>query len=179
MQRKICYSTCALIALSLMHQVASAQQPATTDPLANVDKSPAQAMGVYVFGKKNQSAATQQADEKACFAGAKTASGYDQAMADAAAPAAAQPQPSGGAARGAVRGAVVGTAIGAVAGDAGKGAAIGATTGVVAGGVGQKQARTAQANAAASAQEQKKANALAELKKAFGACMEARDYSVK
>jgi hypothetical protein len=50
---------------------------------------------------------------------------------------------------------------------------------VVAGGVGQKQARTAQANAAASAQEQKKANALAELKKAFGACMEARDYSVK
>lgn len=179
MLRKICYSTCAVIALSLVQQAASAQQAAATDPLANVDKSPAQAMGVYVFGKKNQSAATQQADEKACFASAKTASGYDQAMADANAPAAAQPQPSGGAARGAVRGAVAGTAIGAVAGDAGKGAAIGATTGVIAGGVRQKQAKTAQANADVSAQEQKKANALAELKKAFGACMEARDYSVK
>jgi hypothetical protein len=169
---------CSVIALAAA-PMSHAQTSAPTDPLANVDRSPAQVLGVYVFGKKSQTAATQLEDERSCFTSAKTASGYDQAMADAAAPAGPVQRPSGGRVRGAVGGAVTGTVIGAVAGDAGKGAAIGATAGTLSGGARQRQARAAQAAQAAREPEQKRAAALAEMKRAFGACMESRDYSVK
>ncbi len=165
--------------IAMAGQLAHSDQTASADAIAAVDKSPSQVIGVYVFGKKDQSAATQSTDEKACFKSAKTASGYDQAMADASAPAQPQQKASGGRARGAVGGALVGTAIGAVAGDAGKGAAIGATTGALSGGAQQRQTRRAQAAKPAKEAEQKKAAALAELKRAFGACMESKDYSVR
>ncbi len=165
--------------LAAVSGLAGANTAISADPIANVGKSPAQVIGVYVFGKKNQTEAVQLADEQRCFNSAKTASNYDQAMADATAPAQPVERPRGGRVRGAVGGAVVGTAIGAAAGDSGKGAAIGATAGVLSGGAQQREARRTQAAQAVQAQEQKKATAVAELKRAFGACMEARDYSVK
>lgn len=170
---------CAVVALAAV-SMAHAQNTAPEDPLANVDRSPAQALGMYVFGKKAQSAATQRADETSCFQSAKAASGYDQAMANAAAPATPpHSRPNGGLVRGAVGGAVTGTAIGAVAGNTGKGAAIGATVGALSGSAQQRQARAAQASQSVHDQEQARANALAEMKRAFSACMDAKDYSVK
>jgi hypothetical protein len=91
--------------------------------------------------------------------------------------------------------------IGAIAGDAGKGAAIGATVGTMQGGAQQRRANAAAkqraqaANAQAQQQHQQaQAQAVAKaeqdvladaektkenFKKAFAACMEAKDYSVK
>ena len=152
---------------------------ATPDEIASLDKSPSQVLGLYVFCKKEQSTDLQAGDEKACFANAKSASGYDQAMASASAAPTPQDKPKGGAVRGAVGGAVVGTAIGAVAGDAGKGAKIGAVTGLLGGAARQREATHAQKAQAQQQQQQAKANAVAELKRAFSACMRAREYSVE
>jgi hypothetical protein len=179
MSHRLLMNVCAAIGLAGMNQLAFSSQAASADAIASMDKSPSQVIGLYVFGKKNQSESTQLADEKTCFRSAKTASGYDQAMAAAAAPSQPQAQPKGGRVRGAVGGAIAGTAIGSVAGDTGKGAAIGATAGVLSGGAQQREARRAQAAQAVQEQEKKKAAALAELKRAFGACMDAKDYSVK
>jgi hypothetical protein len=156
--------------------VATAQQ----DPLAAVGKSPAQLMGLYVFGQKSQTAAVQSADELKCFESGKTASGYDQAMAGVGSPVQA-PAKKGSVAGSTVGGAATGAVIGAVAGDAGKGAKIGATVGVLKGAGQNRRANAAQAQAqsANAAQEKKKADALVELKRAFSACMDARGYSVK
>lgn len=136
-------------------------------------------MGIYVFGRSGQSSAQQAKDDGECYGAAAQQSNYDQRMAQAGqtqAPATAQ---QGGRAKGAVKGAVAGTAVGAVVGDAGQGAAIGATTGVIAGGSRQRRENKEAQQRAAQAVEQEKANALADLKRAYGACMDARGYSVK
>lgn len=169
---------CIAATAAAFTHLAGAQQSAPADPLANVGKSPAQSLGMYVFGKKSQTAATQQSEETKCFHSAKNASGYDQSMANAAAQGQPTPQ-TGGRVRGAVGGALLGTAVGAIAGNAGKGAAIGGTVGVVNGGARQRAANAQKANDASVAQQQSKADALAEMKRAFQACMEAHDYSVK
>lgn len=166
-----------LVAIQLGVAVSAAQSSA--DPLAAVGKSPAQLMGVYVFGKNSQKAATQSADEMECFNSAKAASGYDESMASAAAPGPAPAPKKGGVVGHTVGGAAKGAVIGAVAGDAGKGAKIGATVGVLKGAGQKRQANAAQAQQQTQAQEQKKSAALAELKRAFSACMDARGYSVK
>lgn len=75
-----------------------------------------------------------------------------------------------GAARGALAGAAVGAVGGAIAGDTGKGAAIGGAAGGVAGGVKQRRRNQQQT---ASGQQQDTYN------RAFSACMETREYTVK
>jgi hypothetical protein len=161
--------------IALMTTLASAASP---DAIANLDKSPAQILDVYVFGRSHQTHETQLDDEKTCLSDAKAVSNYDSAMAAASAPSTSR-TPQGGIVGGAVSGAVTGTVIGAVAGNAGKGAAIGGTVGALSGAARKQEATRAQTAKAAQERQRATAAAIAELKRAFVACMRARDYSVE
>jgi hypothetical protein len=182
-------------------------QPATPPPLQAATSSapawsPSKDIGVFVFGKNSQSADQQLKDESDCYAAAKQQSGIDpkapastgktaeQKQAEQQAAAKNADTPSGGRVKGAARGAAGGAAIGAIAGDAGKGAGAGAVAGTMRGGMQQRQASTAaQKEAAAKTAAQQKAEedraklahaeGLDTFQRAFAACMDARNYSVK
>jgi len=164
-------------------------------------KTVAGSLDVFVFPAENQTAEQQAEDEGTCYQWATTNTGTDpnaiakqqqanqqQAQAEQqAAQAAGKGATQGAGARGAVRGAAVGAVIGEIASDdAGKGAAWGAAAGAVSG---RRQAHQAQAQAQAQAQQQAAAQAqqrealtaeqMANFKKAFSACLEAKKYSVK
>jgi hypothetical protein len=164
--------------------------------------SPSKSIGVFVFPKNNQNADQQLKDESECYGAAKQQSGIDPQAPPPAGPTAEEQQAAqkaaadqaqqkkGGRAQGAARGAAGGAAIGAIAGDAGKGAAIGATAGTMKGGMAQRQsnAQATQQAAAKTAEQQKEtaaemkaahAEGLDTFQRAFGACMDARGYSVK
>jgi len=119
----------------------------------------------FIYPKNGQSADKQAADDAACAKWAKSQSAVD--------PSAPPPPPdrrarAGSAVRGGARGAATGAAVGAIAGDAGKGAAAGAVVGGVAGrrrGIHQEQAAQ---GAARNSYD-----------RAFAACMESRDYTVR
>jgi hypothetical protein len=186
---------------------AAAQQPAApTAPAAPADAgpawSPSQNIGLFAFPRNNQSADQQLKDESDCYGAAKQRTGID---AQAPPPAglseeekkAAQqqaaenaPQAQGTRLRGAARGAAGGAAIGAIAGDAGKGAGAGAVAGTMRGGMTQRSAnaQSKQQAAAQMAAGQKKAEeqlllqhqeGVDTFQRAFTACMDARNYSVK
>lgn len=165
--------------------------------------SPSKAINLFAYGKKSQSSDQQSKDEKECFASAKERTGVDpqapppqgktaeQKAAEQKAAAENAPKKKGGRARGAARGAAGGAAIGAIADDeAGKGAGAGAVAGSMKGGAQQRKANAASkqqaAQQTAQAQQQEEAQAKARyqekidtFKRAYTACMEARDYSVK
>ena len=141
-------------------------------------------LGVVVYPAKNQASSKQAADEHECYNWAQGQTGITPGPPPAPTSTAAQPTSGASAGRGAVRGAVAGVAIGAVAGDAGKGAAIGATTGALAGG---HQSRNAQQQQQAQAQQSQQSDAanlaaynqhMSTFKKAFGACLQGRGYTV-
>ena len=159
-------------------QVAAQQQASSTVSLADI--------GMFVYPAKGQSPEQQQADEAACMEWAEAQTGLvlqggsvdTQAAADAARQQTADAT-QGAAVAGAARGAVAGLAIGAIAGDAGTGAAIGA----VAGGIGGRRARRSaesQASQAGAAQAQAQSDAaVEEFKRAAGACLSGRGYTVQ
>lgn len=144
-------------------------------PTTSMSKS----LGLFVFPNNNQTSETQSSDENACYTWAREQTGYDPINPTKVEVQQADTNPDGSAVVGAAKGAAAGAAIGAIAGDAGKGAAIGA----VAGGLAGRRSRLAhdqmeqQQNVqAAAAQEQKM---LDDFKKAFTACMEAKNYTIK
>lgn len=164
--------------------------------------SPAKSIGMFAFAKNGQDADQQLKDENSCYGAAKQQSGVDpqapppptksadQKAAEQKAAADSAPQAKGGRVRGAARGAAAGAGLGAIGGDAGTGAAVGAAAGTMKGAQKQRQANAASkqqaaANTAAQQQQQEQlANAghaddLDTFKRAFGACMDARGYSVK
>lgn len=164
--------------------------------------SPSKDIGVFVFGKNSQSPDQQLKDESDCYGAAKQQSGIDPKAPAAAGKTAEQKQaeqkaaadnadtPSGGRVKGAARGAAGGAAIGAIAGDAGKGAGAGAVAGTMRGGMTQRQAsaaakKEAAAKVAAEQKAEEERNKLAHaegldtFQRAFAACMDARNYSVK
>ena len=138
-----------------------------------------QSLGVYVFPANNQSGATQEADEMACFKWAKEQTGYDPMNPTQVTAAQVDTSNDGSAVKGAAVGAAGGAAIGAIAGDAGTGAAVGA----VVGGVRGRRAKKANEQAQQQANEQGAAAYSAELandyNKAFTVCMEGKGYTVK
>jgi hypothetical protein len=140
-------------------------------------KSPSQTIGMFVYPKNNQSAQAQAKDESECYASAHQQTGIDPLGPP---PEAQEAQKAkGGGAKGAAGGAAGGAAVGAVAGDAGKGAAVGATAGAIRGRRQQKKAnKQAEQQAQAQADAQHKQQ-LDTFKRAFSACMDARNYSVK
>jgi OmpA family protein len=183
---------------------AIAQQTSPGAPSASTGPawSPSQNIGLFAFPRNNQTADQQLKDESDCYGAAKQRTGIDaqtpppQGLSEeekkAAQKQAAEnaPKAEGGRVRGAARGAAGGAAIGAIAGNAGTGAAIGAVAGTMKGGMTQRQAnaQSKQQSAAQTAAAQKKAEdqmllqhqeGVDTFQRAFIACMDARNYSVK
>jgi uncharacterized protein YcfJ len=165
---------------------AGAQQPPSGKTLAAT-------LEVYAFPTEGQTPEVQSADEAKCYAWAVETTGIDPfelqkqqeaGMQQAAAQQEAAKQAGKGArAKGAVAGAAAGALIGEIASDdPGKGAAIGATTGMVAGGAARRRAQkqgAAQAQATAASVTQYSEEQKANFRKAFSACLEAKEYLVK
>ena len=149
---------------------------------------------LMVFPKEGQSQEQQKKDEYDCYQWAKERTGFDPANPPQVQTAQTQQtqqqtNAEGSAVKGAARGAAGGAVVGAIAGDAGKGAAIGATTGAVVGGArrrGAQREAAAQQQQAQQAQQQEMQRQQAEIEKemgdynrAYGACLEGKDYTVK
>ena len=143
-------------------------------------------LGLFVYPGTGQDAAKQGQDENECYLWARGQTGIDPTGATQAATVEA---PKGGAVKGAARGAAKGAAVGAIADehhigdegslDAGEGAAAGAAVGAAKGRRAQKKGgKQAQAQAQQTAQTQD-AQKKDTFKKAWGACLEGRGYSVK
>jgi hypothetical protein len=160
--------------------------PATGAPPAGAPPKPA-TLGLMVYPGSGQDATQQGKDESECYTWARQQTGIDPTV--AATPAPVADAPKGGAVKGAARGAAKGAAVGAVGDDdrvrdegnldAGEGAAAGAAAGAVKGRRAQKKAgKQAEAQAQQTAQTQD-AGRKDTFKKAWGACLEGRGYSVK
>jgi hypothetical protein len=186
-----------LLAASIVSAQASPQQTPAAPAW-----SPSQNIGMFAFPRNGQNADQQLKDESECYGMAKQRTGIDaqapppkglseeeKKLAQQQAAENAK-QAQGGRARGAARGAAGGAAIGAIAGDAGKGAGAGAVAGTMKGGAQQRQAnaQSKEQAAAQTAAAQKKAEeemlrnhqaGIDTFQRAFAACMDARNYSVK
>lgn len=166
--------------------------------------SPAKSIGMFAYPKNNQNSDQQLKDESDCYGSAGQNSGFDPQAPRPTGPSAQQAQAAqqqaaqqagkdvskGGTVKGAAGGAAGGAAIGAIAGNAGKGAAIGATVGAIGGRRKQRMkeeqakqqagAQTAQSQQQTQAQTQAQFQAgMDTFKRAFSACMDARNYSVQ
>ncbi len=129
-----------------------------------------------VYPAKGQGTDQVEKDKYECYQWARQQTGFDPMKAPVVQTTA--PQEKGGALRGAAGGAILGVAVGAIAGDAGKGAAIGAASGGIIGGARrhrsrQDQKQWAQQEHAGYEQQRGQYN------RAWGACMEGREYTVK
>ncbi len=135
---------------------------------------PAASQQMYFYPTKGQTPQQQQADHGQCHVWATQQSGFDPARAPIPS---SGPQPQGGVVRGAAGGAMLGVVGGAIGGNVGKGAAIGAGVGALFGGMRQRRRRNRQ-----QAREQQQQAAYAQqqgnYKRALGACMSGRGYSV-
>jgi hypothetical protein len=136
-----------------------------------------------IYPKKGQSNQKMEQDKYECYTWARNQSGFDpMAPPKTTSPPPVREKSKVGALSGAVGGGLVGLAAGSLMSEAGKGAAIGAASGALIGGVvkhkhqskeEQKQQQWAQEQA-----ELQKQNRNA-YHRAFSACMEGRDYTVK
>ena len=144
-------------------------------------QSVSSSLGLVVYPSNKQDAAQVAKDEGECHAWARQSTGIDPANPMAGvqvqqAPPPGGPPAGGGAVRGAARGAIMGEIPDEDTGDF---AAAGAVIGM-ARGARQRQAQAAQAQQQAQAQSQAIAQErIGQFAKAFGACMEARSYTVK
>jgi outer membrane lipoprotein SlyB len=134
--------------------------------------------GVYVYPAKGQNASRQANDESVCYKSAKSKTGVDPANLPPA-QAAPAPQHQGGAVKGAAGGAAGGAAIGAIAGNAGQGAAIGAVVGTIAGRRRQNAVNNAERNYANASAQNERSQSMSNFRRAFGACLESKGYTVK
>jgi Glycine-zipper domain len=164
--------------------------------------SPSKQIGLFVFPKNGQNADQQLKDESECYGAATQQTAIDPQAPPPTGPsaeevkaaqeqaAAAAPKTQGKRLKGAARGAAGGAAIGAIAGDAGKGAAIGSVAGTMKGGMSQRTANAQSKQQAAAQAEASQKKAMEKLEaehdegidtfqRAFSACMDARNYSVK
>ena len=156
-------------------------------------KSLASTLEIYVFPAAGQAADQQSKDEAECYNWATTNTGSDpfelqkqseqQAQQTEQQVQQAQQATQGAGAKGALKGAAAGALIGEIADDdASQGAAYGAAAGAVAG---RRRSRAAsqqaqqQATEQGAAQQQATADQVGNFKKAFGVCLEAKDYMVK
>jgi hypothetical protein len=165
-------------------QGAPSQQPgAGTPPPGN--SNVASTLHVYSYPKANQSQDQQSKDESECF---QWAQGQNAPPADQGQQSAQQGQGqqqgqskpgSGATVKGSAGGAATGAAIGAVTGDAGTGAAVGAIGGAA---VGHRKKKKAQKEAEKEQEQQQQAQQAQvtdNVKRAYSACMESRNYTVK
>jgi hypothetical protein len=179
---------CGAIVFSLLALVAS--MPASSQ---SGQQSLAATLNVYAFPNAGQGAQQQSKDEGECYQWAVGNTGVDpfelqkQAAQDAQQAQQAQQQASqtarGSGARGALRGAAAGALIGEIADDdAGKGAGYGAAVGFAGGRMrGRSAQHQAEQQAAAQGQQMQQATEaqMGNFRKAFSACLEAKQYLVK
>ena len=177
--------------LAFILPAAAHAQTAAVQPSGG--KSLASTLNVYVFPNKGQKPETQSQDESACYTWAVQNTGSDpfslqtqsqqQAQQTQQAKQQAAQAGKGAGAAGAVKGAAAGALIGEIASDdAGKGAAYGAAAGVIAGrrkASAAKQQATQQAEAQGAQAQAATADQVANFKKAFSVCLEAKNYMVK
>jgi hypothetical protein len=178
--RRTMLTAVALATLTVLAeaQVATSAAPGAPPPSLR-------SIGLVVYPAKGQSPEQQAKDEASCTQWAESQTGIKltggQVDTKAAGDAAKQQTADatqGAAVAGAAKGALVGTAVGAIAGDAGTGAAIGAVAGGVGGRRAKKQAEAqAGQKGAQQAQAQNQA-AIDQFKKAAGACLSGRGYTV-
>ncbi len=134
--------------------------------------------GLYVYPTKGQSETQQGTDESVCYKSAVSKTGVDPTnLQPAPAPQATQHQ--GGAVRGAARGAAAGAVIGAIAGNAGQGAAIGAAAGGMGGYAGERRLNEAEKHYAVASSQQQHSQQINTFRRAYGACLESKGYTVK
>ena len=137
----------------------------------------------FVYPAAGQSQEQTEKDKFECYNWARNQTNFDPMALPTAtsAPPAEEPK-KGGTGTGLLRGAAVGTVAGAIAGDTGKGAAIGAVSGGLIGGARRSQ-QTQRQQAERQQWEQQQAsqyaNARNNYNRAYRACLEAREYSVK
>jgi hypothetical protein len=176
----------AILAVASASSGQDAAPAAQAAPAAPPPPKPA-TLNLFVYPGSGQDAAKQGQDENECYVWARGQTGIDPTAPPTKA--AAVEAPKGGAVKGAARGAARGAAVGAVSDerhigdegslDAGEGAAAGAAVGAARGRRAQKKAgKQAEAQAQQTAQAQD-AGAKDTFKKAWGACLEGRGYSVK
>jgi len=142
----------------------------------------AMAQEPIIYPQNGQSQEQMDKDKFECYSWAKQQTGFDPMAPTASAPPPAAQGSQSGLVKGAARGALVGVAVGAIAGDAGKGAAIGAASGGLLGGM-KKHDDLAKQEQAQKQNAQQQANEYATKRdyynRAYSACMEGRNYTVK
>jgi hypothetical protein len=163
----------------LVLSVAVAATAAAQDSPPPIPPAPVKppAMGLFVYPGSGQDPSKQSHDENLCYAWARQQTGIDPMV--AAPPVQAAEVERGDAVKGAATGAIVGTAVGAIVGETGEGAAVGAVAGTARGRRERKKKKKeaeAQAQQATQNQEVQRKDTF---KKAWGACLEGRGYSVK
>lgn len=161
---------------SMPQQGAPAAQPGAGAPPPGYSNV-ASTLHVYAYPNAHQTPDKQFKDETECYQSAQAAA-TDQGQQTAQ-----QGQPgnagSGATVKGSAGGAASGAAIGAAAGNAGEGAAVGAIGGAV---VGRHKKKKAQQEAKKQQQQQQQAQQAQgsdNTKRAYTACMESRNYTVK
>jgi hypothetical protein len=142
------------------------------------------AQDLVIYLAKGQSQEQMEKDKYECYTWAKQQSGFDpMQQPKATQPPPQQEAPKGGVVRGAARGAAVGAVVGEIAkDDAGKGAKTGAAAGAIVGGARRRDQRRQQQQAEQQWAQQQTANYTKNRDKynrAYGACLEDREYSVK
>jgi hypothetical protein len=155
------------VAVSLAASMVAAQVPS------------AQQLGVFVYPAKNQPAEQQRAEETECYGWAQKQTGIDPTAPPPAPPPPEQKTADGSAVKGAAGGALVGTAVGAIAGDTGEGAAIGAVAGALRGRRMKKQKDKQEQQAHQQQVAAQQTQVQETFKKAYGACLEGKGYTVK
>jgi hypothetical protein len=178
--RRVSVATAALAAVMATYVGAQVATPAQSAPPPSLKQ-----IGLIVYPAKGQKPEQQAADEAECTKWAETqtgiklqAGGVDVQAAGQQAKQATADATTGAAVGGAAKGAAVGAAMGAVTGDAGDGAAIGAIAGAVGG---RRAKKSAEAKAEAEGQKQaqnQNAALVNQFKKAAGACLSGRGYTV-
>jgi hypothetical protein len=141
------------------------------------------AQDLIITPQKGQTPAVMERDRYACYSWAKHQTGFDpMGPATPSTPPPVQEKSRGGLLKGAAGGALVGTGIGAIAGDTGKGAAIGAVHGALIGGLKRHKDQSEEEKKQqqwAQEQEDLLQQKRGVYNRAFSACMEGRDYTVK
>jgi hypothetical protein len=141
------------------------------------------AQDVFIYPQQGQSDEQMEKDKYECYTWSKKQTGFDPMKVPTATEAPPQQgAKKGGLVKGAVRGGVAGLAIGAIAGDAGQGAAIGAAAGGLFGGMRRQDQKKKQEQAEqhwAQEQSQQYAYNRNSYDRAYAACLEGRDYTVK
>jgi hypothetical protein len=162
----------ALAALPALVTQRAAAQPAD----AAAPPRPA-SLGLFVYPGSGQDAARQGRDESECYGWARQQTGIDPTAPPKQVEAAEVKR--GDTVKGAAGGAVVGTAVGAIVGETGEGAAVGAVAGAARGRRARKQAQKQAKEEAKQATVALDTQTKETFKKAWGACLEGRGYSVK